>query len=263
MARIKREEKRLSINKDGKGHGGYTLHDGLDQRHRKPHTSQSSLNETPFHSVISFSHVSFDTNIPIFPISVREVMEDIRGNDSIISNKPSLDKSTLVGANKVRKDLFNSVSYGFGDNFKRYIAQRDGSVISKASGVRNFRDEADMGEHYTVKTRYHAIMEWGKASDTSKASTSNISNLIWDMLWNLNVPPRHSTLVWRALKEAIPVKRNLFQKDIRCDPLCPRCHNKIESTYHVFLECDWAKQVWFSSPLTINLNANHFDNLYD
>jgi hypothetical protein len=42
-----------------------------------------------------------------------------------------LDKITLVGANKVRNDLFNYVRYG--------------SVISKANVVRNFRDEADMG----------------------------------------------------------------------------------------------------------------------
>jgi hypothetical protein len=41
------------------------------------------------------------------------------------------------------------------------------------------------------------------------------------------------------------------------DPLCTTGNNATESIQHIFLECDWVsrfKQVWFSSPLTINLD---------
>jgi hypothetical protein len=31
----------------------------------------------------------------------------------------------------------------------------------------------------------------------------------------------------------------------------------------VFLGCDWAKQIWFTSSLTINLNHNPLTNFYD
>jgi hypothetical protein len=106
-------------------------------------------------------------------------------------------------------------------------------------------------------------MEWEKAKDTSSGSTSNPSNELWEKLRQLNVPPKHNHLVWRALKEAIPTKKNLFQKSVKCDPLCPRCYNKSETTQHIFLECDWAKQVWLSSPLTINLSSNNINNLFD
>ncbi|PNY14022.1 ribonuclease H [Trifolium pratense] len=83
------------------------------------------------------------------------------------------------------------------------------------------------------------------------------------MLWELNVAPKHSHFLWRALNEAIPVKGNLFKKGVKCDPLCPRCFNHVETIHHAFLDCVWAKQLWFSSTLTINLNHCHYTNLHD
>jgi hypothetical protein len=120
-----------------------------------------------------------------------------------------------------------------------------------------------MDGHYTVKAGYHAMMEWEKTSDVNTAISSNPSNELWDNLWNLNVPPKHSHLMWRVLKNALPTKKNLFQKGVKCDPLCPRCFRTVETTQHIFIECDWAKLVWLSSPLSINLRSAHFDNLTD
>jgi hypothetical protein len=103
----------------------------------------------------------------------------------------------------------------------------------------------------------------GKTSDVNTASSSNPSNELWDNMWNLNVPPKHSHLMWRVLKNALPTKKNLFQKGVKCDPLCPRCFRIVETTQHIFIECDWAKLVWLSSPLSINLRYAHFNNLTD
>ncbi|PNX98065.1 ribonuclease H [Trifolium pratense] len=117
--------------------------------------------------------------------------------------------------------------------------------------------------HYSVKSGYQAIMEWAKNSDNNNATSSNSSMEIWKVLWKLNVPPKHSHFIWRCLSNAIPVKGKLFKKGIRCDPLCPRCLNHVETIQHVFLECDWAKKVWFASPLTLNLNSNQLTEFYD
>ncbi|GAU40964.1 hypothetical protein TSUD_187210 [Trifolium subterraneum] len=117
--------------------------------------------------------------------------------------------------------------------------------------------------NYTVKSGYHAIMEWGQYSDVNKASSSNKLEEIWTMIWKLNVPPKHNHLMWRILNNVIPVKGNIFKKGIQCDPLCPRCSNTMETSSHVFLECEWVKQVWFASPLTINLNTNQFPNFFE
>jgi ribonuclease HI len=37
------------------------------------------------------------------------------------------------------------------------------------------------------------------------------------------------------------------------DPFCPRCGNAEEDLDHVFKRCNWAKKVWFQSPLGVRL----------
>ncbi|PNX85350.1 hypothetical protein L195_g041418 [Trifolium pratense] len=113
---------------------------------------------------------------------------------------------------------------------------------------------------YSVKSGYQAIKEWGNIQNTS---SSNNYQKIWNILWKLNVPPKHSHLLWRVIRNVIPVKDNLFKRGIRSDPLCPRCLNTTETTYHVFLGCEWSKRAWFASPLTLNLNTNQYTDFYD
>ncbi|XP_045831384.1 uncharacterized protein LOC123922735 [Trifolium pratense] len=98
---------------------------------------------------------------------------------------------------------------------------------------------------YSVKSGYQAIKEW---DNLQNASSSNNSQKIWNILWKLNVPPKHSHLLWRVIRNVIPVKGNLFKRGIRSDPLCPRCLNTTKTTYHVFLGCEWSKRAWFASP---------------
>jgi hypothetical protein len=126
-----------------------------------------------------------------------------------------------------------------------------------------FRWDGTLDGHYTVKAGYHAIIDWATTSESCGIGPSHSPNDIWDKLWQLNVPPKHVNLVWRALKDVIPVKTNLFRKGILCDPLCPCSHNHMESTNHVFLEYEWAKLTWLSSPLTVNLSNNQYTNLID
>jgi ribonuclease HI len=117
--------------------------------------------------------------------------------------------------------------------------------------------------NYTVKDGYQAISKWKENANIDSASTSGHDNELWEKIWKLKVPPKHIHLIWRILHDALPVKTKLFQKGIRCDTLCPKCNNNYETIYHVFLECDWVKQIWFMSPLTINLTNNQFTNFFD
>ncbi|XP_045831362.1 uncharacterized protein LOC123922707 [Trifolium pratense] len=116
---------------------------------------------------------------------------------------------------------------------------------------------------YTMKSGYHAIIDWANNSNSNNATSSNCSMEIWKVLWKLNVAPKHSHLIWRSLRNAIPVKGSLFKRGIRCDPLCPRCLDHVETIQHVFMDCEWTKKVWFASPLILNLNLNHLTEFYD
>ncbi|MCH79708.1 ribonuclease H protein, partial [Trifolium medium] len=123
--------------------------------------------------------------------------------------------------------------------------------------------DGTMDGNYYVKSGYQALMSWSNSSTNGPKNSSKSSDDIWKMLWQLSVPPKHSHFIWRALNNALSVKANLFKKGVRCDPMCPRCFNQVETTHHALFDCVWAKLVWFASPLTINLNNCQFTNLYD
>jgi hypothetical protein len=116
---------------------------------------------------------------------------------------------------------------------------------------------------YSVKSGYQAIMEWNDNKTGQSTSSYNGTNTRWKKLWSLDVPPKQAHLIWRILNNFIPVKENLLKHGIRCVPLCSYCNKKVESINHIFLDCDWARQVWFASPLTINMENMEIKNLPD
>jgi hypothetical protein len=108
--------------------------------------------------------------------------------------------------------------------------------------------------NYSVKSGYQAIQDW--KAETQGPSTSNTTNLkpMWKKIWKLKIPPKYATFIWRLLHKALPLQDNLRKRGINCYPLCPRCNDTIEDHHHVFCGCEWAKQTWFASALTINFN---------
>jgi ribonuclease HI len=106
--------------------------------------------------------------------------------------------------------------------------------------------------YYTVKSGYHAQVEWNY-QQTHQAQTSNPlrEEQTWKKLWKIDVPPKQIHLLWRIIHEALHVKTNLLHKGILCDTLCPICTKPMETITHPFLQCDWAKMIWYSSPISI------------
>jgi hypothetical protein len=119
---------------------------------------------------------------------------------------------------------------------------------------------------YSVKSGYQAVIEWQDSQDTRPSSSNMGESNRWKKLWKLHVPPKQTHFLWRILNNALPVKENLTKRGVRCNPLCSLCNEKIETIDHIFLKCEWTRQVWFSSPLTINfthLKLKHFPDWLD
>jgi hypothetical protein len=120
-------------------------------------------------------------------------------------------------------------------------------------------------DHYTVKSGYHAQIEWNLAN-SHQAHTSNNQHeaLLWNKLWKINSPPpKQLHLLWRIINNALPIKTNLTNKGIIKESLCPRCNNTPETIDDAFLHCEWASHVWFSSPLTITTSNIHARSFVD
>jgi hypothetical protein len=129
--------------------------------------------------------------------------------------------------------------------------------ITNLAGQDEFTWPKTMNGVYSVKSGYQAIQDWKRESSNPSTSHNNNPNPIWKKLWNLKIPPKYSTLIWRLLQNALPVNKNLNKRGINCYPLCPRCHETIEDQSHVFSKCIWAQQTWFASPLTIRFDQQN------
>ncbi|GAU51726.1 hypothetical protein TSUD_282570 [Trifolium subterraneum] len=120
------------------------------------------------------------------------------------------------------------------------------------------------GGHYTVKFGYNAIMEWDNNNqDQGQSSQHAMLEMNWSKIWEQRNPPKQLQLIWRSLHNALPVKSNLITRGMLCDSLYPRCNQSPETVEHIFLKCEWAQRVWFSSPLTINRSNTQTHNFMD
>ncbi|XP_057459002.1 uncharacterized protein LOC130749647 [Lotus japonicus] len=70
---------------------------------------------------------------------------------------------------------------------------------------------------YSVKSGYKQAHAMARASQHPPSSSAHIQSKTWHLLCQ--------------------------------DPLCPVCQVEEETTIHTFLECSWARAVWFGSPL--------------
>lgn len=100
-----------------------------------------------------------------------------------------------------------------------------------------------------LKSGYQAIQQW-KANHVVPTS-SNILN------------PRHKTILWRILNNALPIRSELEKRGIFCSPLYPRCNSKVETLDHIFMNCCHIYKTWFGSKLNIKILDQPITNFFD
>lgn len=81
--------------------------------------------------------------------------------------------------------------------------------------------------------------------------------------YRLRTPIQEKTknFMWRLLKNILPTRQNLSKKGITVDLYCPFCHSCTENSNHLFIECAFAKRIFFSPPLGIRtlVDSDVFD----
>nr|POF15060.1 hypothetical protein CFP56_45280 [Quercus suber] len=71
---------------------------------------------------------------------------------------------------------------------------------------------------------------------------------IWKRIWSLPVPNKVRNFLWRAFRNAIPVKRNLWRRKILTDDICEHYRSVLETTCHALWECPKISKVWEAIP---------------
>ena len=94
---------------------------------------------------------------------------------------------------------------------------------------------------YTVKSGYRFLYE---GCTTIQASADD--SFFWKKIWGLEVPNKVKNFVWRACKEALPTKENLYRRKIAQDALCDNCKVRIEDGSHSIFFCPNVQVMWQS-----------------
>jgi len=88
-----------------------------------------------------------------------------------------------------------------------------------------------------------------------QASCSGDSDGRWARLWKASATPRAKNLCWRACRDALPTRVNLYKRGIETDVFCPVCGAEYETPSHIFLDCDFATDFWRKSPFRLCTNS--------
>ncbi|XP_026410648.1 uncharacterized protein LOC113305871 [Papaver somniferum] len=63
----------------------------------------------------------------------------------------------------------------------------------------------------------------------------------------MDTSQRIKLFIWKCLQDALPTRQKLRSVDNKC----VFCNDAVESTYHLFFHCDYAKAVWNLPPMAL------------
>jgi len=94
-------------------------------------------------------------------------------------------------------------------------------------------------------------------------NSTNSQNISWaKLIWNKAIPPSKSQLMWRVLLDKMPTDDQLIKRGCSIPSICSLCTLSSETSSHLFLECNFAAQIWnwLSGVFNCNINLSSFSD---
>lgn len=139
------------------------------------------------------------------------------------------------------------------EKLKECIPEMEAQAVCKIPvSYSNFSDRfiwrySKTGE-YTVKSGYaQRRITAGRVNTTLTSSSFTPSAVMWNRLWAVPTTPKVNMFMWKAARNWVASKENLFHKKCSPNPTCPICENANESIEHILFHCPWSGAVWFGS----------------
>ncbi|XP_020243416.1 uncharacterized protein LOC109821658 [Asparagus officinalis] len=77
----------------------------------------------------------------------------------------------------------------------------------------------------------------------------------YDILWHPKNCPKFSHCLYKALINRLPTRERLCKIGIIQESSCILCKQDVETTKHLFFECEFSKYIWSLSRLKIGINS--------
>lgn len=85
----------------------------------------------------------------------------------------------------------------------------------------------------------------------------------WRQVWNLHIPNKIKLFTWRACKNILPTKANLYHRHVLDNSTCEACNLDPETTGHLFWDCSLAKEVWTLADMPFDRTGIRYRDFMD
>lgn len=72
-------------------------------------------------------------------------------------------------------------------------------------------------------------------------------------IWKAPVPNSVINFLWRLTRNILLTRANLAKKGMKVEPLCPLCNGGVKYQEHLFMHCQPAQLLWFTTKLGIHV----------
>ncbi|KAL0011189.1 hypothetical protein SO802_006297 [Lithocarpus litseifolius] len=115
---------------------------------------------------------------------------------------------------------------------------------------------------YTMRFGYRFLVK-DKLSPSPSPHSQGETTIVWSRIWGLSVPNKVKIFLWRARKEALPVKKNLVRRRVIDEDVCCHCNLKAEDGYHALWDCFEHLAIWEVDTMWLFCRSKKFSNFFE
>ena len=113
-----------------------------------------------------------------------------------------------------------------------------------------------------MKSGYRFLVQEKVGSRFSLQAQANTPS-VWRRIWGLSVLNKVKNFLWRACKEALPIKTNLVCRKVLTEDICCHCNLKAEDRLHALWDCANLSAIWEADTLWLFCRSKKLTNFYE